>query len=123
MRQLPCSERDGLPAPHTDGNCSGNPSFSCTATSIDNCCKTSNPAGLEPKICSAIVLPEGSQDVERGLGCLGTREPNVFGVAYENGSLREFKLPHAVYESALTLATKLDLDALVAHISVQSSEA
>lgn len=105
---------------HTDGNCSGNPSFSCTATSIDNCCKTSNPDGLEPDICSAIVFPQGSQDVERGLECLGTREPNVFGMAYENGTVREFKLPHAMYESALTLATKQNADVLVAHLGVHS---
>lgn len=93
---------------HTNGNCSGNPSFSCAATSVDSCCKTNNPDDLEPDICSAIVVAESSTSihVERGIECLGTREPNVFGMAYENGTVREFKLPHAMYESALALATK-----------------
>lgn len=103
---------------HANGNCSDNPSFSCTATTVDNCCKTSHPDGQEPDICSALVVAESSEDVERGAECLGTREPNVFGIAYENGTVREFKLPHAMYESALVLATKQDLDGLVAHFSV-----
>lgn len=105
---------------HTDGNCSGNPSFSCTATSIDNCCKTTDPVGLEPNICSAIVVAESSKDVERSLECLGTREPNVFGVAYEDGTVSEFNLPHASYESALALATKQNVDVLVTHLIVHS---
>lgn len=100
---------------HTNGNCSGDPSFSCTATAIDSCCKVNHAAESEADICSAIVVPEGS-GLERDYECLGTREPNILGLRYGDGTVMEIKLPHGTYQLALTLAANHDFDRLVAHL-------
>lgn len=101
---------------YQNNQCSGDPSFSCSATTVDSCCPLDARPNQNPDSCSAKVVPSGSDNSEGG--CLGIVEPNKFRVDYTNGRFKEVWLPQGTYQTAFGFAVNEDFDELFEHFSL-----